>query len=433
LHKSKQTGRIPRALVLSQRRLYRDIPFLFVQRKLFNYPLWRIEGKIPPIQIFKHLICFLSGKKNSYPITTAKIAVNRRFQMEHKTNLRTVLILISFAALLFAGCNKHGSNGTPGTDSDDVTLDKTGDVVVNLYEMKGLSLASADHTTVTATRGTETETITIAGAGTTGTLTLAGGTGWVITATTYDGPDDATANVLYSGSASGIGLVDPNGSALIVNITMVDQTTPGSVTETAPTIVSWTASADAVAPNSTITLNVAPNNATDIEWLASCGTVANSDQQAASWTAPGTEQATPCTITITLTSADGLTDSKSMNIDVHYSNEDGDIDVTLAFNDNPSVTDMNATVGRILVSESVTLTATVDNEITDTNVYAWTFSGCTGTFTDAAVNPAVFTLNDAGSGYCAFTVTVTDALSTQAGMGYATINAGPAPAATVGP
>ena len=146
-----------------------------------------------------------------------------------------------------------------------------------------------------------------------------------------------------------------------------------------------------------------------IAWTAASGTVVPDDQLSVVWTTPSTPNTTPG-YALTVTANDGSA-TASLTVEIPVDFVRGDTNVTIKLNNFPLVSDLVPVPTRIDVvpgDDTTSLTLTASDPDGDDLEYAWSASGCAGTFSDATATPD-FTLTDAQGGTeCTLSVTVTD-------------------------
>jgi hypothetical protein len=221
---------------------------------------------------------------------------------------------------------------------------------------------------------------------------------------------DASGTKRLAGQVSGVTITA--GQTTVVALTLLEVNPPAPFDNTVPCIDSLTASAGAVVPGGSISLQAVvhdndPGDTLTHAWTASAGSFSAPSSLSTTWTAP---MATgPVTLTFTVTDSKGATASLSLTLQVQPGS--GSASVSITFNTSPAISLVTASPAHVKVGEPTTVTATAADGEGNSLSYAWT-AGCAGSWTDASSATARFTpsAQPAGDvcGNCPLTVTVTD-------------------------
>ena len=225
-------------------------------------------------------------------------------------------------------------------------------------------------------------------------------------------PDPSDDVLIYQGSAPGVAITE--GVPVSVNIVLQQLIDiPDPFANDVPIFQSLVYSPASPVVDEDVTLTVVVTDADGdpltIAWTAASGTVVPDDQLSVVWTTPSTPNTTPG-YALTVTANDGSA-TASLTVEIPVDFVRGDTNVTIKLNNFPLVSDLVPVPTRIDVvpgDDTTSLTLTASDPDGDDLEYAWSASGCAGTFSDATATPD-FTLTDAQGGTeCTLSVTVTD-------------------------
>ncbi|MCP4605865.1 MAG: hypothetical protein GY847_36015 [Proteobacteria bacterium] len=220
---------------------------------------------------------------------------------------------------------------------------------------------------------------------------------------------NASAQVIYSGSVTGVTITD--GEQSVVTIFLQQVTPPDPFINSVPRFDSLVLSTNQVAPGNDVSLAVVasdpdPADTITLLWEATGGSFDTTDTANVIWAAPGT--AGLYTLTVSASDPSGATAQLTMIIDVqiHYGN--GSALVEIDINTWPVVAGLVPSPTSIDVGETTLLELTASDPDGDTLAYAWS-ADCTGTFSSTAVEDPSFTLDvDNSDADCTLTVIITD-------------------------
>ena len=219
---------------------------------------------------------------------------------------------------------------------------------------------------------------------------------------------DAGNTLIYTGLVTGV-TVSAGGTAAVV-IVLHDSTPPDPFTNSAPRITGLFASASQVEPGHPVDLTLtavdADGDPLTYAWSAPQGSFAGGGTATPTWTAPLTEGDDPLSVSVT----DGNGGQAGISLTIAVYSLDGGIGVTVEFNTWPAVTLVTATPGQVDVGQTSVLDVTAVDGDGDPLLYAWSDSGCGGSFDDATAQSPIWTAPGSvpPGGTCALVVTVSD-------------------------
>jgi hypothetical protein len=222
---------------------------------------------------------------------------------------------------------------------------------------------------------------------------------------------DASGHRLFQGAASGVSL-SAGQSALIAMTLQEPNASPASLDEP-PVIDSVVASSTSVSAGGSVSLRATahglhPDEALSYAWSSTAGSFSPASAASTSWTAPaspGTQ-----TLTLTVTDSGGLSSSASLDLTVLPSGEQGAAQLTVSFNNSPSVAAVTATPGQLVVGQTASISASASDSDGDSLSYSWSAS-CAGSWAQASSPSAQFTpsaLPSSTCNNCELTVSVSD-------------------------
>jgi hypothetical protein len=310
----------------------------------------------------------------------------------------------SLAALLaLAACNgDNQSNGSAVTGGADLSV----------HQFTALNPSSVV-ATVSGPALPAPKTFSLSARGTSGTWgaligALPVGSNYVFT---VSASDQSNPPVNYGGTASNVAIIKDQVTAVIIVAQQSSAPTPFK--NAVPVIDSLVLSSTNVVPGASVSVKATahdPNVGDTITfaWSASPGPDGFAPASAATtvWTAPATEgdQA----LTVTVTDNHGASTSASVVVHVSASNGRGQADVNVRFNNWPTVTDLVAAPGYIVLGAPTSLTVTANDSDGDTLSYLWTSSCASAVFSATAAATTVTLPAGATVSSCDFTVTVSD-------------------------
>ena len=229
-------------------------------------------------------------------------------------------------------------------------------------------------------------------------------------------PDASDDVLIYQGSAPGV-TVTEGGTVSVTIILQQLVDVPDPFNNDVPIFQSFVFSPASPVVNETVILTVTADDGDGdpltFAWTAPGGVVDASPPPIDPNTTASVEWTTPALsgdYEITVTASDGSATAE-LTITITVDLERGDANVTLEFNNFPLVSDLVPVPTRIDVApgdNTTSLSLTATDPDGDDLTYAWSASGCVGTFSDATANP-VFTLTDRlGNDTCTLSVDITD-------------------------
>ena len=217
---------------------------------------------------------------------------------------------------------------------------------------------------------------------------------------------DASGNLTYAGSVSGISITGASPPALVA-LVLQDQTPPSPFVGGPPVIDAIVASTTTPDPNAPVALSVVAHDAyADIvtyEWSTTGGSFDNPSSRTPIWTAPAVGEV----VTLRVSVCDALGGTATTTFPVQVTST-GTAELSATFNSWPAVSAMFAYPSRIVAHASTTLAVTAADPDGDSLFYAW-ITDCQGSFDDATLPRPTFTLTALpDSTRCVFNVTVSD-------------------------
>ena len=320
----------------------------------------------------------------------------RNFHFTRKTTLAALL------ALSACGGGPSPAEIATATGSADITM----------HSLGALNLSSVV-ATVSGPGLPATRTVALSARGSDGTWgaligSLPVGSNYAFHVSAFD----QTNTVQYTGDASPIAIIKDTITTVI--ITAQQAAAPVPFKNAVPVIDSLVLSSTNVVPGASVSAKATAHdpNAGDtiaFAWSANPGPDGFNPPNTATtvWTAPATEG--DQTLTLTVTDNHGASTSASVVVHVSASNGRGQADVNVRFNNWPSVTDLVAAPGYIVLGAPTSLTVTASDADGDALSYLWTSSCASAVFTNATTLSTNFTLpTSATDTACDFTVTVSD-------------------------
>lgn len=219
---------------------------------------------------------------------------------------------------------------------------------------------------------------------------------------------DAADTKIYSGQVTGVTVT--SGVTAAVIIVLQDQTAPDPFTNSAPRITGLLASASQVEPGQTVDLTLtavdADGDPLTYVWTSPAGSFAGGGTATPTWTAPGAEGDDTLSVSVT----DGKGGQAGISLTIAVFSAEGGVGVSVSFNTWPVVSQVTATPGQVDVGQTSVLDVQAVDGDGDALTYAWSDSGCGGSFNNAAVKSPVWTAPAVipPGGACALVVTVSD-------------------------
>ena len=223
---------------------------------------------------------------------------------------------------------------------------------------------------------------------------------------------DSSGTLLFQGQTSGVAISPSQTTAVAITLQEVDA--PPPFANEAPLIDSLVSSSTSVQAGSALSLTASVHdpNAGDtftLAWTATRGTFSDATAATTSWTAPSSIGVQ--TLTLTVTDSRGSAASISLTINV-VSGVPTSADINVSFNHFPVVSDVSASLSRLDVGQSTTVSAAASDADGDALSYQWaSSSSCPGTWTNATSSTASFVPSSVPASdcnNCRLTVTVRD-------------------------
>ena len=223
---------------------------------------------------------------------------------------------------------------------------------------------------------------------------------------------DQANTVQYTGDASPIAIIKDKVTTVIITAQQAAASVPFK--NAVPVIDSLVLSSANVVPGASVSAKATAHdpNAGDtiaFAWSANPGPDGFTPPNTATtvWTAPASEG--DQTLTLTVTDNHGASTSASVVVHVLASNGRGQADVNVRFNNWPSVTDLVAAPGYIVLGAPTSLTVTASDADGDALSYLWTSSCASAVFASTTTLATSFALPvGATDTSCDLTVTVSD-------------------------
>lgn len=219
---------------------------------------------------------------------------------------------------------------------------------------------------------------------------------------------DAGNAKIYSGQVSGVTVT--SGVTAAVILVLQDQATPSPFENSAPRITGLLASSSQVEPGQPVSLTLtavdADGDPLTYLWSAPAGSFAGGGTATPTWTAPGAEGDDVLSASVT----DGKGGQAGISLTIAVFSNDGGVGVSVVFNTWPVVSQVTATPGQVDVGKTSVLDVQAVDGDGDALTYAWSDSGCGGSFSDATAKSPTWTAPASvpPSGSCALVVTVDD-------------------------
>jgi hypothetical protein len=224
---------------------------------------------------------------------------------------------------------------------------------------------------------------------------------------------DASGTKLFEGSVSGVSIVADQPALVALSLQQVNA--PPPFLNEAPVLDSLVASSTSTSVTAGSSLSLVatahdPNAGDTLSyaWSATAGSFSAPSAASTSWTAPASTGIQ--TLTLTLTDSKGLSFSVSLAVNVTPSPVLGTAQLSLSFNNFPQVTSLSASLPRLAVGQTTSVSASVSDLDADSLSYSWSAS-CAGSFANASSTSAQFTPSALPAGLCnncRVTVSVSD-------------------------
>ncbi len=219
---------------------------------------------------------------------------------------------------------------------------------------------------------------------------------------------DASDVVLYSGSATGVTIVDGETVQVVVYLQQVDP--PDPFENGVPRFQSVVLSSSQVGPTNDVAITataVDPDGDPLVyAWSATGGGFSDDTTPGTTWTAPTEVGLYELTVSATDPDSASATISFSIDVQIHYGA--GNAEVLVDINSWPEMQGLVPDPTRIEVGETTQLDLTALDPDGDPLTYSWS-ADCTGTFSDTAIEDPSFTLDaDNGDADCTLTVDISD-------------------------
>jgi hypothetical protein len=231
------------------------------------------------------------------------------------------------------------------------------------------------------------------------------------TGNAYDKTDPT--KVIFTGSIKGAVTAGQTANVLL----NLFEATPVVFSNNAPVVDALQVATTSATRGQTVAVSVVAHDpdATDTltyAWTSSCATssFAPSNAAASVWTAPAS--ASTCVLTVTVTDNHGAATTATASVSVAVSNKGG-----AAITVTPDLAAVISAINVNVTNPTGDAASFVQNNIAHLSVaatddgptlaYAWTVTGCAGTYAGATLPNPTFVLS-AASGTCTFTVVVTD-------------------------
>jgi hypothetical protein len=213
---------------------------------------------------------------------------------------------------------------------------------------------------------------------------------------------DASGTRLFEGSASGVSISADQTSLIAITLQQVHA--PPPFQNEAPVIDSLVASSTSTFVSAGNTLSLVatahdPNagDALSFAWSSTAGAFSSASSASTSWTAP--DSTGIHTLTLSVTDSGGLASSMSLAVYVLPNQGLGHARFTLSFNTSPQVDSLNASLTRLAVGQTTSVTASASDPDGDSLSYSWGAS-CAGAWTRTSSNSARFTPSALPAGAC---------------------------------
>lgn len=222
---------------------------------------------------------------------------------------------------------------------------------------------------------------------------------------------NSSGTLLYKGQSSGVTI---NASqTTLVAITLLEVTPPSPFSNEAPIIGSVVASPTTVQIGKTVSLNASasdpnPTDTLSYAWTATAGSFSKASEASTTWTAPTTVGIS--SLTLVVTDSQGTAAAVTISINVINGADEGRAALDVQVNNHPVVSRVSSSSARVNVGQAATVTVSASDSDSDPLTYQWSAS-CSGSWTSATSNTAIFTPSSLPSGACnncQLTVAVSD-------------------------
>jgi hypothetical protein len=222
---------------------------------------------------------------------------------------------------------------------------------------------------------------------------------------------DSSGSLRFKGQTSGVTITAHHTTA--VALTLQELSPPPPFENEAPLILSLVASSTSVSTGGSLSLNASihdPNagDTLSLAWSSSSGSFSDSSSATTSWSAPSSPGI--YTLTLTVSDSQGAAVSLSLAINVVSGASSGAASLDISFNFWPTVSNLSASLSRLDVGQSTSVSVSASDSNGDSLSYQWE-SSCPGSWTNPSSSSASFVPSSLPSGSCnncLLTVTLQD-------------------------